>query len=146
VKEALPFAVFALFVALFWVRGRGNREPRPRSSQTTLSRIVRGDPPVETAADSFVRFGLYAAWLLGLVGIVGNVIELLTPGGVLLIAAGTMIARNTQGVAEQLLERERRSFGHRRLGTRAGNPRLVGIGLGVIGTVWAAAGIYAFVS
>src|SRR5690349_13358072 len=115
--EAAPFLVFAIFLGFFWLRGRERprEEPslEPAPTGTALGRLVRGNPPVNGAADAFARFGLFAAWVLGLVAIAGGVTPLLMPAGALLIAIGVLYARDTGGIRDRLIERQRRSRGYR---------------------------------
>ena len=47
-------------------------------------------------ADAFARYGLWAAWLTGLVGIVagGDLLGLCVPAGVLLVVVGILLVPN----------------------------------------------------
>jgi hypothetical protein len=145
-KEAAPFLLFALFLGLIWVRNRG----RPRETMSDepppegpiVKRLVLGNPPVNSPVDAFARFGVWGAWLLGLVAIAGGVTAFLIPAGVLLGVIGVMFARNVGGIREQVAERRRRTAGYRTFG---GTPRLTpffGVAMTFVGLVWLAAGVF----
>jgi small-conductance mechanosensitive channel len=146
VKTALPIIVFAVFVALIWLRngGRGGADPVTRSGGGPLRRALLGDPPVAGPADAFVRYGFFAAWALGGVAIVSgslDLIGLLAAAGALLVAIGVALTIDLDGVRDRLAERERRSFSHRVLGTRGAVNRLFAFCVVLIGLAWLGIGI-----
>ena len=96
-REILPFAAFAFFAALIWARGGHARR-----------RSLRADPPVAGRADAFSRYGFFAAWGIGLVGIVAHVGALVALTGVLLLAIGVVLALNLGGAHDLYSERQRR--------------------------------------
>ena len=140
VNQAAPFLVFAFFLALFWLRNRGREHEPVPPREPGLGGFVLGNPPVNSRADAFVRFGFFAAWAIGLVGIVGNVIELIAPAGVLIIATGVLVARNVSGVRDQLIARSRRSIGYRTFGAEGITGPMFGVLMVIVGLIWLAIG------
>jgi hypothetical protein len=106
-----------------------------------VRRLVLGNPPVNGPADAFARFGVLAAWLLGLVAIAGGVTPLLLPAGALLIVIGVLYARDTGGIRERVTERQRRSRGYRAFGAGRQLSPLFGIAMSFIGVCWFAIGV-----
>ena len=96
-REILPFAVFAFFAVLVWARGGHVRR-----------RSLRADPPVAGRADAFARYGFFAAWTIGLVGLIANVGALIAFTGALLLAIGVVLALNLGGAHDLYSERQRR--------------------------------------
>src|SRR4051812_41774184 len=119
-KEAAPFLVFAFFLGLIWLRNRGQpREPasgEPPPVGSAGRRLMLGNPPANGPVDAFARFGVWTAWLLGLVAIAGGVTALLIPAGVLLGVIGVLFARDVGGIREQVAERRRRTAAYRTFG------------------------------
>jgi hypothetical protein len=145
-KEAAPFLVFAFFLGLIWLRNRGQpREPpsgEPAPGGSAFRRFALGNPPVEGPVDAFARFGLWVAWLIGLIGIVSGLTAFLIPAGALFAVIGVLFARNVSGIRERVAERRRRTAAYRGFG---GTPRLTplyGIAMTFVGLVWLAAGVF----
>ena len=142
-RQVLPFIVFAFFAALIWWQNR-NAEPLavpPR--EPGLRGIVMGNPPVNSRADAFARFGFYLAWAIGAVAIVGDVIPLILPSGVLIAATGVILTLNTSGARDQLVERARRGVGHRRFGSAVLIGPMFGVLMTIIGVLWVVGGVAA---
>src|SRR3954468_15577395 len=116
-KEAAPFLVFAFFFGLIWLRNRGQpREPpsgEPAPVGSAGRRLMLGDPPVNGPVDAFARFGLWVAWLIGLIGIVSGLTPFLIPSGALFAVIGVLYARNVGDIRERLAERRRRAATYR---------------------------------
>jgi hypothetical protein len=144
-KEAAPFLVFAFFLGLIWVRNRGQpREPpseEPAPAGSPLRRLVLGNPPVAGVVDAFARFGLWAAWLFGLIAIASGLTALLMPAGILLAVIGLLYARDAGGIRERLAERRRRTAAYRGFGGTTRLTPLFGIAMTFVGLVWLAAGV-----
>src|SRR4051812_49922331 len=112
-------------------------EPPPVGSAGR--RLMLGNPPVNGPVYAFARFGLWVAWLIGLIGIVSGLTPFLIPSGALFAVIGVLYARNVGDIRERLAERRRRAATYRGFG---GTPRLTplyGIAMTVIGLVWLAA-------
>ncbi|MEA2385399.1 MAG: hypothetical protein QOH72_5370 [Solirubrobacteraceae bacterium] len=144
-KEAAPFLVFAFFVVLIWLRSRGQPRETPSGEPApggpAFRRFVVGNPPVNGPVDAFARFGLWGAWLLGVIAIVGRLTPFLIPAGALFAVIGVLFARNVSGIRERVAERRRRTAAYRGFG---GTPRLTplyGIAMTFVGLVWLTAGV-----
>jgi hypothetical protein len=142
-----PVAVFLFFFALI-VRQAGRSGEGLRERIGTW-RAGRREPPALPArgagAERFVRYGAYAAWLLGLVGLVmaeadDRFLALLLPSGLLLIAIGVVLATNRDDVNARIRAREERSLGYAIMRRRGRAHGLVGVGAVFIGGCWAAVG------
>ena len=104
-------------------------------------RYLFGDPPVDGPVDAFARYGLWVAWVIGVIAIVSPFTPLLIPAGALFAMIGVLYARNVRGIDERRVERRRRIAARR--GFR-GTPRLTplyGVAMTFIGLVWLAAGV-----
>lgn len=140
-NSVLPFVVFAFFAALIWWRNRG-AEPLPvPPREPGLRGIVMGNPPVNSRADAFARFGFWLAWAIGLVALVGNVLELILPAGVLIVATGVILTLNASGARDQLVERARRGVAHRKYGSAGIIGPMFGVLMTVIGVFWVVGGV-----
>lgn len=75
---------------------------------------MRADPPVAGIADAFARYGFFAAWGIGLVGIAAHAGALVALTGALLLAIGVVLALNLGGANDLYAEREQRRYMRRR--------------------------------
>jgi hypothetical protein len=127
-NQVLPFVVFALFVALLWTRGV--RPQRP---------TIRGNPPVAGGPDAFGRYGFFAAWAIGIVGLTAKVWPLVAVAGVLIVAVGVVFALNLGGALDGYVARQRspRWTGRTATYTR----RVVPPVMLLIGAVWLVGGL-----
>ena len=140
-RQVLPFLVFAFFFALIWLR-RTRAAPAPAvPRQPGVRGFLLGNPPVNSRADAFARFGFYTAWGIGLVGIVAGVPELLLPAGALIAPIGVIFTRNTSGARDQLVERARRGVAHRKFGSDVAVGPLFGVAMLIIGLGWIGVGL-----
>ena len=71
-------------------------------------RSLRPDPPIGSAADAFVMFGVAAGWAVGLVGLATGIGVLTAVAGVVCVAAGAVLVLNVGGSKELYAERQRR--------------------------------------
>jgi len=134
VSPRMPRAAHGYVTAVF-------EEERPG----TLSRWVKGRPPVVEPVDRFSRYGFFTAWLLGMFGLVGNLPFLLVPAGSLIAVNGWMLFTNFKGVRDRMRRREERSFSYRVTEQRQAT-KFGGVLMMVIGTGWFAAGIASAIS
>jgi hypothetical protein len=108
--------------------------------------VLRGNPPASDPVDHFVRYGFFAAWLLGMVGIVVGAgtrnprpLALIAPAGLLVAIIGILTATNLRGVRDRMREREERSLSYRLTRTQS-TTTFGGVMLAFIGVGWMALG------
>jgi hypothetical protein len=142
-RQVLPFLLFAFFFAVIWFRRTRDAPPPGVPRQPGLRGIVLGNPPVNSGADAFARFGFYLAWAIGLVAIVGEILELLLPAGALIVVAGVIMTLNTSGARDQFAERARRGVAHRKFGSAVIIGPMFGVLMTVVGLGWFAGGVAA---
>ena len=134
-SQALAFIAFGSVAALIWLRGRG--------------RPAEGGPepePVDERAGTVARWGIYLAWALGAVAILGGarqdaLVPILIPAGALLVLAGAARVMNFSGAADGFAQWARRRAGRRPWSVSGAPPRLIGAVMIVIGIAWAATGV-----
>jgi hypothetical protein len=112
------------------------RPSRPSLAQ----RVLHGDPRARKPIDKAGRYGFFVAWLLGMVGLVGGIIVLIAPAGLILATIGLLLFTNHDGFRDRMRAREERSLNYRltelRTATKFGGALLTIIGLG-----WFAIGV-----
>jgi hypothetical protein len=112
-------------------------------------RWLDGDPPVEEPAEMVSRYGFFAAWLLGVVAIVGGgpglghrTLGLIAPAGLLLILVGVIRVTNYRGVRDRDRLREESGLSFRLTENRSATA-FAGAVLVVIGLCWFVFGVTA---
>lgn len=114
-------------------------QPRP-SRPTLVQRVLHGDPPAFRPVDRAARYGFFAGWLLGMVGIVGGILPLIAPAGLIFVVIGVLLFTNHDGFRDRMRVREEHSLSYKltesRTATKFGGALFAIVGLG-----WFAMGV-----
>jgi hypothetical protein len=105
-----------------------------------VRRVIHGHPRPTRTIDKAARYGFFVAWLLGMVGIVGGILVLIAPAGLILMSVGLLLLANHEGFRDRMRVREESSLSYRltesRSATKFGGALMTIIGLG-----WLAMGL-----
>jgi hypothetical protein len=114
-------------------------QPRP-NRPTLVQRGLNGDPPALKPIDKAARYGFFAGWLLGMADLVGGIIPLIAPAGLIFAVIGVLLFTNHGGFRDRMRVREERSLNYKltelRTATKFGGALLTIVGLG-----WFAMGV-----
>jgi hypothetical protein len=99
-----------------------------------VQRVIHGHPRPERPIDKAARYGFFLAWLLGMVGIVGGILFLVAPAGLIFMSIGLLLFTNHEGFRDRMRIREQHSLSYRltesRSATKFGGALLTIVGLG----------------